>query len=203
MSTSLIKRSSVHHVQQAHHARFVTKHGWEIAGSFGHVEMETTAARERVVLVDESWLGKLECKGDWVATLKGMGIPNAAYYQLIPTHGIWIVQPQGMIVAKQTLEAKRAAAPRSYLIDNSSYYASFRLVGPAAAEVLCKLSSAQVAVGGHTQATVASVHCLIIRNEQGYQFHFGREFGEYMWECFLDAGEEFGIAASGVEVLNL
>lgn len=202
MSAPLIKRSSVHHVQKGHHAQFVTKHGWEIAASFGKPGDEASAARERVVLIDESWLGKLECKGEWVANLKGLGIPEATFHPLIPTHGIWIVEPGAIQSAKQTLETKQAATPRSYLIDNSSYYVTLRLKGPKAADVLSKLASAQAPVGGHTQAPVAGVHCLILRSETGFQFHFGREFGEYLWECFVDAGQEFGLAPSGVEVLN-
>ena len=47
--------------------------------------------------------------------------------------------------------------------------------------------------GGHKPAPVAGVPTLVRGHERGFQFHFGREFGEYLWECFLDAGTEFGI----------
>lgn len=199
---SAIKRSSVHHVQAHHHARFAEKHGWEIAVAYDDPAAERKAIQESVALVDQSWLGKLECKGEWVAGLEGKSVDGATFRKLIATHGTWITKPDAVEAAEKTLESARAGKAKSYLINNSAAYASFDLIGPRAADIVCKLSSVQVAEGGHTQAMVAAVHCLVIRDGRGFQFHFGREFGEYMWECFLDAGMEFGIRPAGVDAIG-
>ncbi len=196
-----VKRSSVHHVQAHHHARFVERNGWEIATSYGDVAAEKTAIQNGVALVDLGWLGKLECKGEWVASLESQPVEGATFKKLIPTHGMWIVQPEALDAAEKKLESALSGKSKSYLINSSSAYASFDLLGPKAADVLCKLSSVQVAVGAHTQATVGGVHCLVIRSEHGFQFHFGREFGECMWEFFMDAGMEFGIRPAGLDAL--
>jgi len=196
-----IKRSSVHHVQAHYHAQFAGRHGWEIAASYGDTALEKNAVQNSVALADVSWLGKLECKGDWVGSLEGQTIEGARFYKLIPSHAIWIVQPDRVDAVTEQLEKIRASKRRSYLINTSSNHASFELLGPKGADVLCKLSSVQAPVNGHTQAPVAGVHCLVIRDNLGFQFHFGREFGEYLWECFLDAGAEFGIRPAGVEAL--
>lgn len=201
MNQTPIKRSSVHHVQSHHHAQFTIRHGWEMAVSYGNPSIEKEAAQKSVALVDVSWLGKFECKGAWVSSLESETMKDASFYKLIPIHGIWIVQPDAIQATSEKLETKRSAFPRSYLINTSSAYASFSLLGPAAANVLSKLSSVQVAAGNHAQWMVAGVHCLIIRHANEFRFHFAREFGEYMWECFLDAGAEFKIQPAGPEAV--
>ena len=200
----LIKRSSAHYAQaHHHHARFLQRHGWEIAAGYGDVAVEKKAIEKSIALVDVSWLGKLECKGDWVAALQAGLIPDAVFYRLIPLHGIWIVPPQSVAFAQVTLESRLGRQPRSYLINTSSLHASFELLGPRAEDALCKLSGVHVPSAGHTQAPVAGVHCLVVRHTHGFQFHFGREYGEYLWECFLDAGAEFGICPVGLEAIGV
>jgi len=201
MTHSPIKRSSVHHVQAHHHVQFASRQGWEIATAYGDVTLEKAAAQNGVALADVSWFGKLECKGDWVGALEGQPIEGAVFYKLIPSHAIWIIQPDRVDAVCNQLETIRTGKARSYLINTGSCYASFEVLGPKAADVFYKLSSLTVAAGGHTQGTIAGVHCLVIQSEKGYQIHFGREFGEYMWECFLDAGAEFGIRPAGLDAI--
>ena len=203
MNLPPVKRSALHYAQASHHhARFLQRHGWEIAASYGDVGRERDAVATAAGLVDVSWLGKLECRGDWVASLDAGTVAGAGFYRLVPTQALWIVQPDALPAAHAALESRRAGQKRSHLIDVSSLYASVELVGPHAPDVLCKLSAVQMPVGGYRQAPVAGVHALVIRHERGFQFHFGREFGEYLWECFLDAGEEFGLQPAGLEAIG-
>ena len=69
MSGGPLKRSSVHHLHVHERAKFAVQHGWEIAASFGDAGAEKNAALQAVALADVSWLGKLECKGPWAASL--------------------------------------------------------------------------------------------------------------------------------------
>ena len=74
MSGAPVKRSSVHHLHVHARAKFAVQHGWEIAASFGDAGAERDAALQAVALADVSWLGKLECKGPWAASLASQAV---------------------------------------------------------------------------------------------------------------------------------
>ena len=114
-----LKRSSVHHLHAHERATFTVQHGWEIAASFGDAAAEQLAARQAVAVADVSWLGKLECKGPWAASLASERVTGAVPCPVTPERLLWIVEA------------------RCYVIDTSSVYASFELVGPHINEVLC------------------------------------------------------------------
>jgi glycine cleavage system aminomethyltransferase T len=202
MSGAPLKRSSVHHLHVHERARFAVEHGWEIAASFGDAGAEKNAALQGVALADVSWLGKLECKGPWAASLAGQSVAGGIACPVTPERLLWIVEPPSIVSARKTLESLRAGQARCYLIDTSSVHASFELVGPHVSDVLCKLASARPEIGSPIFASVGGVRSLFIRSERGLQLHFQREFGEYLWESLLDAGKEFGIRAVGVEALT-
>ena len=197
-----LKRSSVHHLHAHERATFTVQHGWEIAASFGDAAAEQHAARQAVAVADVSWLGKLECKGPWAASLASERVTGAVPCPVTPERLLWIVEPPFIARARQTLDSMRAGQARWYVIDTSSVYASFELVGPHVNEVLCKVASARPEVGTPIFASVAGVRSLFVRSERALQLHFQREFGEYLWESLLDAGKEFGIRAAGIEALS-
>ena len=134
------KRSSVHHLHVQEHAKFIVQHGWEIAASFGDAGAERNAALQSVALADVSWLGKLECKGPWAASIVRQPLAGATPCPVTPERLIWIVEPSSIHIVREALEGLRAGQPRCYLIDMSSVHASFELVGPHVSDVLCKVS---------------------------------------------------------------
>jgi glycine cleavage system aminomethyltransferase T len=200
MSDAPSKRSAVHHLHVHESATFKVQHGWEIAASFGDAAAEH-AALQAVALADVSWLGKIECKGPWAASLASQSIAGGIPCPVTPERLLWILEPSSIDSAWKTLESMRLGQPRCYMIDTSSVYASVELIGPYVSEVLCKLASARPEIGTPIFASVGGVRSLLIRSERRLQLHFQREFGEYLWESLLDAGREFGMRAVGVEAL--
>jgi glycine cleavage system aminomethyltransferase T len=198
-----LKRSGLHHLHVRNRASFVTQYGWEIPSLFGDADAERAAAMEAVALVDVSWFGKLECKGPWGTSIARHSLPGAIACSVTPERLLWIVEPSSLEKVRDMLESWRAGQPRSYLIDVSSVYATFDLVGPAFEDVLSKVSSAHVEIGRPIFAPVGGVRCLLIRTDRGLQLHFQREFAEYVWELLLDAGKEFRIRTAGVETLAM
>jgi glycine cleavage system aminomethyltransferase T len=196
-----IKRSSVHHLHADGRTKFVVQHGWEIAASFGDLDGERKAAATGTALADVSWLGKLECKGAWVGGLGALRLPDAVACPITPARLIWIVKPEQLDRTREALEQTRAGHSKSYLIDVSSVYASFNLVGPGTADVMAKLTSSWPEIGLPIFSGVAGVRCLLIRSNGGLRMHFNREFGEHLWKTLLDAGREFNMRAVGVEAL--
>jgi len=58
-----------------------------------------------------------------------------------------------------------------------------------------------------TRATVAGVQSILLRigfvGEAGWEVHFPAEYGEYLWDRSMMAGEEFGIRPVGVEAMKV
>jgi len=82
------------------------------------------------------------------------------------------------------------------------------LAGPRSRDVLKKLTDADVSAEkfpylGCLEAKVAGVPALLLRigfvGEMGYEIHFPAEYGDYLWDEIMKAGQEFGILPFGVE----
>jgi sarcosine oxidase subunit alpha len=196
-----LKRSPVHHLHARDQPKFIVQHGWELVASFGDTGAERHAVVQSVALADVSWLGKLECKGPWAAGIARQRLAGATPCPVTPERLLWIVEPSSTHMVMDALESLRAGQPRCYLLDMSSVYASFDLIGPRVADVLCKVSAASPEPGAPIFAPVEGIRCLLVRHERGLQLHFQREFGEYLWDSLLDAGREFDIRPVGVEAL--
>ena len=56
------------------------------------------------------------------------------------------------------------------------------------------------------QAPVAEVHGTLLRRDAGgllsFELYYGREYGEYVWDALMGAGEEYGVSPFGVEALK-
>jgi sarcosine oxidase subunit alpha len=90
----------------------------------------------------------------------------------------------------------------------TSALAAVNLAGPKSRDVLAKVTDLDVSPAAlpylrAVQGTVAGVPATILRigfvGELGYEMHFAAEYGEYVWDVLMNAGQEFGIAPFGVE----
>jgi len=90
----------------------------------------------------------------------------------------------------------------------TSALAAVNLAGPKSRDVLAKVTDLDISPAAlpylrAVQGTVAGVPATILRigfvGELGYEMHFAAEYGEYVWDSLMEAGQEFGIAPFGVE----
>jgi heterotetrameric sarcosine oxidase gamma subunit len=97
------------------------------------------------------------------------------------------------------------------VFDLTSSFSGVRMVGPQAARVVASLTDldlrqASMPDGGCAQTTLAEVYGLIVRADIGelpsYSLYFGREYGIYVWESLVDAGEAYGMVLIGSEALE-
>ena len=95
-----------------------------------------------------------------------------------------------------------------HMLDMSSAYAAVNVAGRLASDVVSKLTDLDLHPEvltnlACTQGQVAEIYAVIVRWDQGalpsYDLYFGREYGQYMWEVLLEAGEEYGVVPFGVE----
>ena len=96
----------------------------------------------------------------------------------------------------------------AHVFNVTSAYGAVNIAGPRAREMLSKLTAADLSPSGFrymrsAEAEVAGVPCLLLRigfvGETGWEVHFPAEYGEYLWDAFMEAGAEFGIAPFGLE----
>ena len=113
------------------------------------------------------------------------------------------------LTSVMTAEASSYSAGGSvHVLDMTSAYAGINIVGPKASDLLSKATDLDLHPGALTNLTcsqgqVAEIHAVVARWDQAgvlaYDLYFGREYGCYMWEVLLEAGEEYGILPVGVE----
>ncbi len=97
---------------------------------------------------------------------------------------------------------------RAHVTNVTSGLAAVNLAGPRSREVLAKLTDFDISAQGlpylrAARASVAGIPATILRigfvGELGYEMHVPAEYGEYLWDALMKAGEEFGIVPFGVE----
>ena len=100
-----------------------------------------------------------------------------------------------------------AASACIHLTDVSSNFTVVQIVGPRSRDLLRKLTAldlrpAQCPDLSCAQGSLASIHALVLRADiqahLAYQVYCGREFGAYIWDALLDAGQEFGARPFGL-----
>ena len=94
-----------------------------------------------------------------------------------------------------------------HLTDVTANFTAVQIVGPRSRELLRKLTAldlrpAQFPDLSCAQGSLASIHALVLRADiqahLAYQVYCGREFGAYVWDALLDAGQEFGARPFGL-----
>jgi heterotetrameric sarcosine oxidase gamma subunit len=93
------------------------------------------------------------------------------------------------------------------VVDVTSGRVALRLTGVPTTALLakiCALDLSAAADGSAFRSSVAKVAALIVRDDRGgppsYLLVFDRSFGRYLAEVLLDAGQEFGMAMTGLDV---
>ncbi|MBI4563446.1 MAG: (2Fe-2S)-binding protein [Planctomycetes bacterium] len=91
-------------------------------------------------------------------------------------------------------------------------FAAVNVAGPKARDLLRKVTKVDLGPKafpymGCTEGEVAGVPCFLMRlgfvGETGWEVHFPAEYGEYLWDTFLEAGREFDVWPFGVEAQRL
>ena len=118
-----------------------------------------------------------------------------------------LLTPPGTAHAVQSQFASAKVTDCIHITDITSSLTAIQIAGPRSREVLSKLTAldlrpTQFPDLSCAQISLAKVHTFVIRADiqthLSYQIYCGREFGEYMWEALLDAGQEFAAIPVGM-----
>ena len=219
-----VKRSPVHHKLEQLGAVLEPISQWQCAGHFGDPGREAEAASSGVGLLDFSFTGKWELKG------KDLGkFLESNLDQPTPEPGTVILTDLGCL-ARITRNHSLLVTQRKddpvlvgltdtqshsdciHAIDRSNGLGQFLLCGPQAGQLLGKLTSLDLREASFPNlrcactplaATLATVVRWDRNSLPGYQIVFNSEYGEYLWDCVMEAGEEFHIGPFGLAALRL
>jgi aminomethyltransferase len=203
-----------------------TVDGWEVPAAFAGAEAEAGAARAGAGLWDLSARAKWEIVGTVaeaaLAAFLGGPAPvvGRAAAAAVSGEGVLalrlaadralILGPPGMALEGSL----RAALPAgcAHLLNVTSGLCGIRLAGPSARAILAALTALELSP--HTwpdlscaQTDLAHIHAILLRHDvaglPAFEVYAARNYGAYLWEAFLDAGRERGLAPCGLDAERL
>lgn len=223
MSTSKtpIKLTPLYSIAQRLGATFTEQRGWRIPEVYTTPEAEIAAARERIVLADETPNGKLLLEGDQAESvlmeafdLGSLKINEGrnGIYRL--RNGLFFVStPPGKEGGTEKKLTTASAASEQFVTvtDITHGRAEIRVIGPASQELLskiCGLDFHPSAFPNETakQSSFAKAAQLIIRRDIGelpaFSIIGAQSLGAYVWDTVMEAGREFGLVPIGRAALS-
>ena len=221
-----VKRTALYRTGLTLGATMADHAGWQVAARFRSPDEETQQVQAGVALADASWLGKLEVQGRGFDPA-GWQIAGATVWPLAASDVLVTCEPQDTPAMLQALQDRAAplslgerpgegsitAPPPSslYVTDVTSVYAALLLAGPHSRAVLQRLTALDVSDTALpdlacTRTGLAHVHTTLLRQDLGhvpaYWLLVGWEYGAYVWDAVMHAGESFGIAPIGLDALQ-
>jgi sarcosine oxidase subunit alpha len=116
-------------------------------------------------------------------------------------------------MVEQRFERALAEGSRCVHVTNvTGTLGAINVAGPLSRQLLERLSDVDLSREGFpylaaTHGRVAGVPALIMRigflGELSYELHFPAEYGQFLWETLLEAGDDLGIAPFGVEAQRI
>jgi len=227
-----LKRTALNAVHRAAGARLVEFGGWEMPVEYTGITQEHLAVRTRAGLFDVSHMGEVEVQGpealallQWVTSndvsrLKdfqaqysalmypqGSAVDDCIVHRLAADHYFLCVNAANTdkdfawIVQQNTFEAE--------VRNVSSAYTQLALQGPQAAEVLARVTDADLPALRYywfCRAKCCGVEGLLARTgytgEDGFEFYFAPAESERVWNELLEAGKPKGLIPAGLGARN-
>ena len=197
------------------------------------IEQEYHAVRERAGIIDVSTLGKLEVKGadagallDLIFTHQFSTLPMGRARYSVMCDELGTILDDGTIsrleeqryflttttgnvdFVQQSLEWAACGGMQVTITNLTAGLASINLAGPAARQVLSRLTDCDVTPAAFPymtcqQAVVAGIPATMIRlgfvGEVGWEITVAAEYGSYLWQQLLQAGADVDLRPFGVE----
>jgi sarcosine oxidase subunit alpha len=220
----------MHHRHLAMGATMAERGGWQQPAYYRSADEELRLLSETVGLCDISPAGKLKLQGSdldqlLAAVFPGAGgLPAGGVRRVAGDHG---PGPSPVVLARLALDEILAVTPTdqasslaetlrggpdrcAHVVDLTSALASVRVTGPEAGPLLARVTELDASPPAFpdmqcAQAKVAEVHGTLLRMDLGgvpsFDLYFSRDFGAYMWDALMEAGEPHGVAPVGTDAM--
>ena len=179
-------KSSMERRQRDAGASFAERDGWLVSVSLPN-EHEHLA---HAAVVDLSHLAKTEVLGQIPASVVG----ETARHRITDDKAI-VLCPFGQGAAVRARLQERGAA----VLDVTAALSILAVVGPEAPAVMRRVTHLP---SFPASGDVSHVTAHVLVRDGGYWISFPQEYGHYLWEVVVDAAEQFGGGAAGVDALG-
>ena len=204
-------------------AKIEERDGWRVAVSYGDPEAEKKACAESVGIAELSSLGITELLGTPAgieAITSEVAGTAAKLGEAVFAGGAWwcTVKPDRVLAITDASDTsaprgrlEAAAAARNELVsvtDLTSTLTTFSYSGPLARDTFARITALDLRerefpVRGFLPGSIGRVPGLLLRQGQDSFLHtFGAASAQYMWESVIDAAEELGGRAVGIDALG-
>lgn len=204
-------------------AEMIEHEGWTLPARYSDPEEEADRVRQAVGITDISPVGKIRLQGESVDQSLLKAIPG---YQASSIGSVSVIA-SGPVVTRLAADdclifAEPATIDRvleslkldacAHPVNVTSVLAAIRIIGPNALAVLAGVTELDLAPSyfanlSCAQGMVAEIHGTVIRKDIGgllsYDVLFERDYGDHMWESFIEAGEHNGLTPFGLEAMSL
>jgi heterotetrameric sarcosine oxidase gamma subunit len=226
-----IALSAMHHRQVALDAVMLESDGWQRPARYGPVEAEVERVRSSVGLHDVSPVGKLILHGEDITSLLQAAAPDvgtldigkAARHQLKGESGAMDVILARLAADEALVLTGPGQAPVvagilalspedcAHAVDVTSALAGLKVTGPLSHRLLASVTELNISPREFpnmtcAQVKVAEIHGTVLRRDLGgltsYDLYVGREYGVYIWDALMEAGEEYGLVPFGTEAME-
>ena len=214
----------MHQWHERHGAKMAEVAGWKRVVDYGDLKSEVAALSSTAGLSDVTPISKIDVQGkqssqmlDRFTKVPGIGECTAAVLSRSAALSAYVARltKDRFIVlggAEQNAQIYSSLSDAGsgddcvHVTDLTSAYAALQLVGPMSTKLLKKLGPAQIDSIKNDrcqQSPLARVVAVLIRRDvrevPGWLILVSRDYGEYVWECVLAAGHEFGIRPFGTQ----
>jgi aminomethyltransferase len=225
-----LKRTPLHARHQALGARMVPFGGWDMPVEYSGIVAEHMAVRTRAGLFDVSHMGEIEIAGkdalaavQWISsndaaklavgqiqysaltTPEGTFVDDLLVYRLAGEHFLLVVNAGNIGKDYRWIAEHIKGFGDAVAVDSSPRYALLAVQGPAACEIVQKLTSVDLASIKYywfAHGEVASVRGTLSRTgytgEDGFEIFVPPAAAERVWDALLDAGREVPLVPVGL-----
>ncbi|HET9467789.1 MAG TPA: glycine cleavage system aminomethyltransferase GcvT [Vicinamibacterales bacterium] len=229
-STEQLQKTPLNARHRAHGARMVPFGGWDMPVEYSGIVNEHLTVREKAGLFDVSHMGQVEVAGkDALAAVQKISSNDAAKLSIGQAQYSALTTPEGTFVDDllvyrlatdhYLLVINAGEIPKKYkwiadhtrevgdvaVVNSSSRYALLAVQGPAAVEIVRRLTSVDLDAIKYywfAHGEVASVRSMISRTgytgEDGFELFIPPASAERVWNAILEAGADLGIVPVGL-----
>ncbi len=228
----MLKKTPLNGLHRKLGARMVEFGGWEMPVQYRGVIEEHLAVRNAAGLFDVSHMGEIEVKGTGaLAYIQELTINDAARLANGQVQYSALCYPHGGVVDDVTLyrfdldhylfcvnaaNTDKDFAWMEEVLEDGNFpgvtlrnvsddFAQLALQGPAAGEILARLTEADLAAIGYYhfyQGQVDGVPAIISRTgytgEEGFELYFAPDGAERLWTALLEVGRRDGLVPVGL-----
>ena len=225
-----VKLSAMHHQHLELGAVMVDSDGWQRPDRYTSPDRELQQLQSSVGLHDISPAGKISLQGKDLDPVLNTALPDMVSLRIgtvrrgIVSSGAAIgpvvvarlAEDEMMVLTGsdegpsvfETLEEQSVRC--AHVVDVTSALAGVRITGPSGDSLLASLTELDVSPQAFpdmscAQAMFLRIHGVLLRLDisdlPSYEFYFSRDFGQYMWDLLLEAGEEYNLIPCGIEAM--